>query len=106
MLPERLAQGRPSASMCRECFIRLLTVSTQAFEKYFGPIRPELPLQQILDIELLWVAAATQEPLTFDLKEISKRYDQLMAQKYQVSAERMRIDPDTLRNWLRSEEQP
>jgi hypothetical protein len=59
MLPETLAQRRPSGHICRECFIRLYTLSlytlsTHAFEKYFGPIRPGLPLQLMLDHELLW----------------------------------------------------
>ena len=57
-------------------------------------------------VELLWVEAATQEPITVDLKEIERRYRELMAQKYEVSAERMRVDPEALRNWLRSEEPP
>ena len=79
--------------ICRECFIRLYTLSlytlsTHAFEKYFGPIRPGLPLQLMLDHELLWVEAATQVPVTMDLEEINRRYHELMAQKYEVSAKR------------------
>jgi hypothetical protein len=41
-----------------------------------------------------------------DLEEINRRYHELMAQKYEVSAKRMRVDPDALRKWLESEGLP
>jgi hypothetical protein len=70
-----------------------------AIETHFGSSRPEWPIEQLLDMELLWVDAALQEPRTVNLDEIRRRYHELMAQKYGVSAERMRVDADTLRRW-------
>jgi hypothetical protein len=71
-----------------------------AMDTHFGPFRPEWPVEQLLDMELLWVDAALQEPRTINLDEIRRRYRELMAQKYEVNAERMRVDEDTLRRWL------
>ena len=100
MLPELLADGRQCGKVCRECLVHRFTISVNAMEKYFGPMGPPLPLSHLLDMELLWVEAALQEPRTLDKAEIRRRYKGLMTEKYEVSAERMKVDEEALRRWL------
>jgi hypothetical protein len=100
MLPDVLADGRPSGSMCPDCLIHMFRLGVTAIETHFGPIGPGLPTDMLLDTELLWAEAALQEPRTIDKAEIKRRYRELMAQKYEVSPDRMRVDEDTLRRWL------
>jgi hypothetical protein len=100
MLPETLAEGRPSGRMCRECLVHMFTLGFTAMQKYFGPIGPGASADQLLDMELLWAEAALQEPRTVDNAEIRRRYKQLLAEKYEVSAERMKVDEEALRRWL------
>jgi hypothetical protein len=100
MLPETLAEGRPSGTMCRDCLVHMFALCATAMENYFGPIGPGLPTNQLLDMELLWAEAALQEPRTIDMAEIRRRYNELMTRKYEVSAERMKVDEDALKRWL------
>jgi hypothetical protein len=78
----------------------MFTISVNAMEKYFGPMGPALPVSHLLDMELLWAEAALQEPRTLDKVEIGRRYRERMAEKYEVSAERMKVDEEALRRWL------
>jgi hypothetical protein len=100
MLPEALADGRGSGMLCRDCLSHMFRLGFHAMEAHFGPVAPGLPVEQLLDDELMWVEAALQEPRTLDLEEIRQRQHQLWVQKYEVSADRMRVDEDTLRRWL------
>jgi hypothetical protein len=78
----------------------MMTLGFAAMEKHFGPVAGALPTEQLLDAEFLWADAALQEPRTTDITEIRRRYNKLMAEKYEVSAERMKVDPEALRRWL------
>jgi hypothetical protein len=98
-LPLLLADGRPSGHLCRECLVFMHTLGTKAMLGTFGPQVGSVDPGLLLDDELFWIEAATEEPRTLDLEAIKVRWRERLARKYTVRPDHMTVDHDALRDW-------
>jgi hypothetical protein len=105
LLPSKLHELVASGKLCRECLTYTYNLSVRAARGAFGPLPFDSPAQQnlILEMELLRIEAALQNPEVSDRDTLDRRWQQLMQERLQQGAAPSALDLDHIKQWLSSE---
>jgi hypothetical protein len=106
MLPPDLHALVPSGRLCRECLVNMYHLGMRAARGVFGP----LPIQWsagmddlMIEMQLLQIEAALQEPRPADRAEVERRWRSLLEERMKQRAQSPKVDLDYLQQWLSRE---
>jgi hypothetical protein len=106
LLPSRFHELVPSSGLCRECLAHMYNLSMRAARGAFGPlpIDSSPALQDLmLEMELLRVEAALQQPEVLDREELDRRWHHLLQERMQQRGQASELDLNHIKQWLSRE---
>src|SRR4051812_4281202 len=105
-LPSRFHELVASGRLCRECLAHMYKLSMRAARGAFGPlpIDSSPALQDLmLEMELLRVEAALQQPEVLDREELDRRWHHLLQEGMRQRGQASELDLDHIKHWLSRE---